>query len=246
MFHTFEFKRDGEGGMIKGLPKGLDPTDVEGFVLNKIGTEVGTKIEGTQRMNLWLSCLERGNTPEHARDIVNKYLFDYSDLTDFEQQTVKRIIPFYTFMKKNAPMELEAMLNQPQKFSQLQKGITNFEKMGGDYKGENERNEWRQEYIQIPNTGYGVADQLPYNQLERIVDPQKILGQTSPLIKTPIEMMTGDYIYTGIDIGGPIEYLANQTAPTKVAYNTLQKDSILDKLLYATGQLSGFPIGEIK
>ena len=245
MFHTFEFNRSGEGGMLPHIPKGLDPTDVEGFVLNKIGTNVGTKIEGTQRMNLWLSCLEKGQTPKQAVETVNKYLFDYSDLTDFEQQTVKRVIPFYTFMKKNAPMELEAMLTQPQKFVQLQKGFTNFEKMGGDYEGENERNEWRQEYIQIPNTGYGVSDQLPYNQLERIVDPQKVLGQTSPLIKTPLEMIMGKYMYTGIDIGGPVEYIANQTAPTKVAYNTANKDGVLNKILYAIGQLDGFPIGEM-
>ena len=245
MFHTFEFNRSGEGGMLPHIPKGLDPTDVEGFVLNKIGTNVGTKIEGTQRMNLWLSCLEKGQTPKQAVETVNKYLFDYSDLTDFEQQTVKRIIPFYTFMKKNASMELEAMLTQPQKFVQLQKGFTNFEKMGGDYKGENERNEWRQEYIQIPNTGYGVSDQLPYNQLERIADPQKVLGQTSPLIKTPLETIMGKYVYTGIDIGGPVEYIANQTAPTKVAYNTANKDGVLNKILYAIGQLDGFPIGEM-
>ena len=245
MFHTFEFNRSGEGGMLPHIPKGLDPTDVEGFVLNKIGTNVGTKIEGTQRMNLWLSCLEKGQTPEQAVETVNKYLFDYSDLTDFEQQTVKRIIPFYTFMKKNASMELEAMLTQPQKFVQLQKGFTNFEKMGGDYEGENERNKWRQEYIQIPNTGYGVSDQLPYNQLERIVDPQKVLGQTSPLIKTPLETIMGKYMYTGIDIGGPVEYIVNQAAPTKVAYNTANKDGVLNKILYAIGQLDGFPIGEM-
>ena len=34
---------------------------------------------------------------KEAVDKVNKYMFDYSDLTDFEKDTMKRIIPFYIY-----------------------------------------------------------------------------------------------------------------------------------------------------
>ena len=252
MFHTFEFSDDSPGGLIKALPKSLDPTDTEDFLPYKWATKIGGSIEGVQRLNLFISALKQtDNDIAKASEIVDKFLFDYSDVTEFEQDIVKRIIPFYTFMKKNFPMELEQMIEQPTTYTMLQKAYNNFEKSGNnEYYGENDRSEWRQEHIQLPfdtedGDTYGIADQLPYNQIERIVDPQKVLGQTSPAIKTPIEALLGKYVYTGSDIGSAGEYLANQTFWSKLPVVASNYDDPVQKRNYIIGQLTGFPIGKI-
>lgn len=252
MFHVFEFSENSKGGLIKGLPPSLDPTDTEKFLPYKLGTKLGGNIEGIQRLNLFISALKQtDNDIKKASEIVNKFLFDYSDITEFEQDIVKRIIPFYTFMKKNFPMELEQMIEQPTTYTMLQKLYTNFEKSGSnEYYGENDRNDWRQEHIQMPFTfengdTYGITDQMPYNQIERLVDPQKLLGQTSPILKTPIEIGLGKYAYTGADIKNTGEYLANQTFWSKLPVVSSSYDDPIQKRNYIIGQLMGFPIGKI-
>lgn len=172
----------------------------------RLGNKMGTSIEGTQRAHLFISGLEQGMSPEDAAEMVDKFLFDYADLTHFEQTTLKRIIPFYTFMRKNLPLQLEMMIEQPQKYLNFQKAIREVGEMApeGGYIEENERNPYRQGDIQLPfqinGRYYGIADQMPYSQLERILDPQKLLGQTSPWFKTPIEALANTFLYTGQSI----------------------------------------------
>ena len=128
-------------------------------------TVFGTDLEGAQRMNLFMSALDQGYELQDAAAMVDKFLFDYSDLTDFEQNVMKRIVPFYTFMRKNLPMELAQMFSNPNKFTVVDKALTNFEKMDEEgYIDENRRNPWRQNFTQIPFTNKGVNLQLPYNQ----------------------------------------------------------------------------------
>lgn len=247
MFHTYELDSSKHGGMLGNkIPAGIDPTNMEEFWLYKWGTKLGTNIEGAQRMNLFISAMGKtNNNIEEAVEMVNKFLFDYSDLTDFEQNVMKRVIPFYTFMRKNLPMELEQLLNNPQLFSTMYKGFNNFEKLGEDYVDENHRNEWRQEHIQIPNTGYGVADQLPYNQFDKVLSPNKLLGQTTPLIKVPYEIYNGQYAYTGMDIDSTGGYFANQTFWSKMMNVADKYDDPVEKRNYVIGQLLGFPIGRV-
>lgn len=196
-------------------------------------TVFGTDLEGAQRMNLFMSALDQGYELQDAAAMVDKFLFDYSDLTDFEQNVMKRIVPFYTFMRKNLPMELAQMFSNPNKFTVVDKALTNFEKMDEEgYIDENRRNPWRQNFTQIPFTNKGVNLQLPYYQLERL-DPNisnddeddgglpfnKLIGSMSPLIKLFPEAITGEYIYTEMPTNTPQEYAMRQTVPTGLLFD---------------------------
>lgn len=236
------------------------------------GNKVGAEIEGFQRLHLFVSALEQGKTFEEAAETVDKFLFDYADLTHFEKTVMKRIIPFYTFMRKNLPLQLEQMIEQPQKYLNIQKAFREIGEMSpdGQYVEENERNPYRQGDIQLPfqinGRSYGVADQLPYTQLERILDPQKLLGQTTPWLKTPVEALTNTFLYTGQSVTGDdgqiqgsdiINYLAQQVPYAKMFENGSKKtgkdndvvdaetDAATRKKLYVLGQLLGFPINSI-
>jgi peptidoglycan hydrolase-like protein with peptidoglycan-binding domain len=45
--------------------------------------------------------------------------FDYSDLSEFERRYIKRAITFYTWTRKNLPLQFFAFVNQPGKFNAL-------------------------------------------------------------------------------------------------------------------------------
>ena len=61
-----------------------------------------------------------------AADVVDKLLFDYSDVTKFETQVMKRIFPFYTWLRKNIPLQLELLAEKPQRYARLNRIIKAF------------------------------------------------------------------------------------------------------------------------
>ena len=81
---------------------------------------VGGSIEDNARLAGFIQGLEKGLPPEEAAIQVKKFLFDYDDLTMFEKNIMKRAMPFYTFTRKNIPLQLERLVKTPGKFSNLE------------------------------------------------------------------------------------------------------------------------------
>lgn len=215
----------------------------------KQGLRIGTEIEEIQRGTLFIEAMMNGNTPSEAMDIVNQFLFDYADLTPEETKFMKRLIPFYTFMRKNVPLQLKEMMEQPELYRNLTKGISNIERLSGaDYIRDEDRSEWRKDYIQVPfkidGKSFGFDPNLPYQQLDRLT-PSKLIGQMTPAIKAPIELATGHYAYTGMPIESLDEYAINQFSIPRAVAVTAEKEGP-DKTLYPIGQLTGMPMGTIK
>ena len=216
-------------------------------------TVIGSNIESIQRMNLWIGRLKKGDDFEEATRKVDQFLFDYSDLTDFEQNIMKRVIPFYTFMRKNIPMELEAMLNTPSIFRNINYGIDEIQNMDENTVPENKRNEWRQDYIEIPysrnltdtSENIGINPQFPYQQLDRF-DVDKLIGSTSPLIKMPLEAYTGSYAYTGMDIDSPLEYILGQSLVTSPISRMMETNDKDEQKMREISKFTTFPIATIK
>jgi len=61
----------------------------------------------------YLQMRERGWSRMRSLREANKWLFDYGDLTLWEQQIMRRIMPFYTFPRKALPRVFEAAINNP-------------------------------------------------------------------------------------------------------------------------------------
>lgn len=213
----------------------------------KASTVIGTNVEATQRAVLFIEGLKMGDSVEDAVKRVNKFLFDYGDLTEFEQNVMKRVIPFYTFMRKNIPLELEQLLNNPAPFRNLYKTIEEAQRLSGDdYVPPEHRNEWRDNYIQLGHTGYGIANELPYNQLERLT-PRRIAGQTSPLIKMFPELYLNESLYTGMPYGENtgdeiMSYIAGLSTPTSKLVRYMKQSANNDPDA-AVNNLSQFLIG---
>lgn len=231
----------------------------------QVAGKVGVAIEGTQRANLFFSLIDKGYNYREAVEGVNKFLFDYGDLTKAERSFFRRVIPFYSFLRKNLPMELEMMLEQPQKFVNTRRVFDSVSRMSEDYIPPDERNEWRDTDIQLPfrinGEYYGLADNMPYTQFEKWSDGGKILGQTSPLVKLLPELLTGKYAYTGMDIESPSSYIMNQIPALKTieryahdkhfGLNPPDADPDYEPdytrgAMWGLGQLTGFPINRVE
>lgn len=94
----------------------------------RLGRKYGTFIEDNARLGAFLNHLKKeGITKSNmtkerisrSAEHVKKYMFDYTELTPFERNVMKRIFPFYTWMRKNIPLQLESLVTQPHKYARL-------------------------------------------------------------------------------------------------------------------------------
>ena len=164
---------------------------------------LATYIEGT-RNTKFLSKLGVDN----AGDAVRKILFDPSDLTDFERNTMKRIMPFYTFTKKNLAFQISNLSKNASQYSRLIKGYKDLLNSATNNNSENV-SDWIKNNLYIPIPGIGkdgsykiLRGSLPFgNLIDTMNDPMSsFVNLLSPAVRTPIELTTGKNAFTGADI----------------------------------------------
>lgn len=116
------------GTPFRALPKGdklrrvgqrVNPLSQQNAVIAS-GRRVGSGIEQNARLAHFIAKADQTGSYSEAARSVRKYLFDYSDLSATEQAAFKRIVPFYTFTRKNIPVQLEGLLKTPGKYSHYQ------------------------------------------------------------------------------------------------------------------------------
>jgi hypothetical protein len=93
--------------------KGVGGAAADTLPAVKAGWIAGTNIEDSFRGAAMNRQLRQGVAPEIAAENVNKLHFDYDALTDFEKNYMRRLVPFYTFSRKNLPLQVETLLTQP-------------------------------------------------------------------------------------------------------------------------------------
>lgn len=75
--------------------------------------EVGAFVEDHARVSSYIAAIKDGFSRKQAKEIVFNGLFDYSNLTWVEKNVFKRIIPFYTFSRKNIALQLKTLFTNP-------------------------------------------------------------------------------------------------------------------------------------
>ena len=178
---------------------------------------------------------------DNAADAVRYALFDPGNMSPTEINTIKKIIPFYTFTKQNLIYQVTNAAKNSSRYHQL---IKAFDK-AYDSMDEDSYRDYQKENFQLPlpfededgNTimlkmNLPVADltifSSPQNTLQRIV------SSTTPLIRAPFEQVTGVDTYTGQEIyRSGIEQLANY-----IGINSLTTD-VWDKIEAIIAQHNG-------
>lgn len=189
----------------KVLPAKFDPFNTTEFIPYQVGGKITSTIDNSDRLLQFSSLLRQGKTPQEASDIVTKHLFDYGDLTNFEKRVMKRIFPYYTWMRKNTPLIMRQVIEEPEKMALMAKIHSSINSSNGDDAVDRTFvTGFAQDWIQLPFNITGKDGQeepvlfnpkLPYMDMRNISSGDGLGGtmmgyfnQTSPFLKLPIEL----------------------------------------------------------
>ncbi len=250
---------------IKQFGRDINPLGVAGFngaaedtnTLVKAGRNFGTEQHAVDRVATFAAKMSQGYTPEAALAEVNAAHYDFANMSDFEKSTMRRVIPFYNFMRQNVPAVVSELATNPGgKLATTIKGVNEAK---GDHPGfvpsqisggiaakVGDEQNGQQRYL--THLGLGFED------LGNLAGPGA-LGMLNPLIKAPIEAVTGRQLITGRDLADLHSRIGESTgitpppmienllmnSPVGRAFSTAgtladDRKSVLDKLLNtATG-----------
>jgi len=76
-------------------------------------TEKRAGIENEARILLWLEEIRRGADPRKAADTVGEFLFNYGEVSRVERELFRRVMPFYTFTRKNVELQWKQLRRNP-------------------------------------------------------------------------------------------------------------------------------------
>lgn len=153
-------------------------------------------IEEPARIGLFLDRLSKGDNFEQAAIKVKNVLFDYSELTKTER--VARdygLIPFYTWMRKNIPLQMESMIKRPHRMEAI--GDVYDVPWNANPMEDTVIPESRQSTGFVPTTqtaeGQPVMARfaLPSLDLNRLGDPNTLIDSMGPVPKAISEMAMG-------------------------------------------------------
>lgn len=204
----------------------------DNFAYNLAGA-VGAHVENNARLALYIDRIKKGFNPEAAAKEVRKYLFDYSDLTDFEKNVMKRWIPFYSWTRKNIPLQVAMLIQKPARISVIAKAKSSIENaQEGKPMPQEYLPTWLQEAypIYFGTRANGIQSYLKAEGFIPSVDLDKLkpggLGQEAlnlltPAIKTPFEVFANYSTFFRRDISdyeGQRKSFLGQQIPAKLQY----------------------------
>lgn len=143
-----------------------------------------------------------------AGEAVRKILFDPTEMTDFERNVMKRIMPFYTFTKKNLAFQFDNLSKNGSQYSKLIRGYDRLLDAATDNNSENV-SDWLKDnlYIPIPSIGKDgsykvIRGSLPFgNIIDTLENPMSsFVNLSSPAIRMPIEIANNMNSFTGREI----------------------------------------------
>lgn len=172
---------------------------------------MGQNVEDHARLAHFIDRLQKGDSIEEAAMSVKKYLFDYTQLTPFEKNVLKRFIPFYAWTRFNLPLQFLELVKQP-KYATVMGKFQNFmeslseETTGVEMEKEDMPRYLRDLYaVRLPfQVGREDRDvmlgvDLPIRDLNSI-RPSEWFSMMTPFLTVPFEQAANRNVYFGRDI----------------------------------------------
>ncbi len=170
-----------------------------------------------------------------AAQRVNEVHADYTDLTDFEKSVMRRIIPFYTWQRRVGPVLFKQMFTDPGRTMVVPKLQA---EIGRHFGMQNSNDEafpqptelvpsYMQDLLQTKLPGGYGGIRSPFADVvgKYSNSPTKeLLSSASPLIKTPIALLSGANPETGAKLPSKVAYVANQFGPTQALQSITRHD----------------------
>ena len=181
-------------------------------------TDTGQKfVEDPAKLGMFVHELRTGQGVAKSTLRVKDTLFDYAELTDFERKIRANAIPFYTFTRKNLPLQVEHLVRNPKSAANQGRLLGLLNEVAAADEGAPVNPAQLPDYLQEGN-----AFQIPVLRSER-GDPvagtfrtplmdlnllgtdlpatsRRLTGMLNPLIKAPIELLRNERL----DRKGPL------------------------------------------
>ena len=150
--------------------------------------------------------LVRANA-ESAQEFVRRVLFDYTDLSYVERNKIKKIVPFYTFTKKNLAFQAQNIFENPTQYNRMIKSLDNlWDNISPE---DTDIDQYKRENFWIPipyvnKNGDYVAfrSSLPLGDFGEFLDKPllRTVSSTSPVIRAPFELAMNKQVFSGMPI----------------------------------------------
>jgi len=238
---------------VKGIPGAVLGANTPHFRAARV---VGNFIEMQQKTEMVVAALKKGYDMEGALKLAEKAGFDYRNLSQFESHIMRRIVPFYTYNRKNIELQLKTLGENPQRINQIIRAIDNAQNLfwKQDMTDQEKKNlpAYLREYINMP---VGRSDEGVLQFVRTFGTPieaftenfrmaaegkgsfeRSFLAQVSrvnPYLKVPIEIGFGTDSFRMKDIKDVYTAKEYQDAPQPIK-DFLRLDEVKKKS--ATGQ----------
>jgi len=134
-----------------------------------------------------------------ASNKVKEALFDYKDLSRNERYWFKRLVPFYTWTRKNTPLQLKHLILNPQRAQKLNLAREQFEYETGDLDRSDYGAFWGDRvpvFLGKEKGGvvraFTLLNNVPMAELVRYARPQHLITEMiSPIPKEIFEQFSG-------------------------------------------------------
>jgi hypothetical protein len=199
------------GKIKKAIGKEINPMNPENMSIFRASRTIASAVEDQARTLHFLTYLQKTGDVNLAAQKTKQFLFDYSNVTDFERKVMKRIIPFYTFFRKNLEQQVKTLYQSPGRMGMQIKGVQTIgDVLESGRITEEERNNlpgWIQDGLTIATKRTGMNISVlgnigtPIEAVFDIMQPSNMLGSVNPYLKLPVEWMSGySFFYEkGID-----------------------------------------------
>lgn len=175
----------------------------------KVGRAIGQFIEHQQKATAYVTALGQGKTIQEALSLAETAGFDYRAITAFESQIMRRIIPFYSFARKNIELQLKTLGENPQRINQVLRFFGNIGEPLSD-----EEKKYLPDFIKesigvkLQDTPQGLKQYIssfgtPIEAFTQLFGSNPVLraiSMTNPLIKAPIEIGIGKDSFRQMDL----------------------------------------------
>ena len=227
-----------------GFHKNLQSALREGVVQKAIhpmetGRKLGNAIENNSKLVLFFDRIKKGDDIIDAANTTKKYLFDYRRLTSAEKGILKRVFPFYSWMKFNIPLQFEQLLKQPGKYVALEKVRNNIEAIDPDANPVDKyMPDWMKRQYTI-KTPFEIEDKplifapdLAFQDLARGTTLAHWVASISPFLKAPLEYAANYDFFRRRTLVNPDlpPNIANWTKAKKIIINNIRAESFFVKL----------------
>lgn len=222
--------------------------------------------EGTDAMNrygTYISMLRQGVAPEEAARVMNLTQVDYGRLTPFERNWMKRIFPFYSYTRGILPYIAHNIIESPSNvMGQTVRAVTrgtqpNEDSFVPDYLRKSSAIPLPESLGGKPRPGiqrFLTNIDLPFESTVNLFTPGvgattgrqiadtinktalNIFGQSNPLLKAPLELLTDRQLYSGRQMSDLYSFLEDAGVPGGRNLEQVLMNSPLNRIVGLTRQ----------